>query len=49
MSIGIFAIGIAIVCSIVCLFCMAHDTIPREEQHKPQHTIDYTKLNPIEF
>ena len=49
MNIGILFIGIAILSGIVCLFCMVHDTIPHETQHKAQHTIDYNKLNPIEL
>ena len=49
MSIGILFIGIAFLSGIVCLFCVVHDTMPKEEQHMPQHNTDYTKLNPIEL
>ena len=49
MNIGFLALGFAVVCGIVCVLCMAYDTIPHETQHKTQHTIDYSKLNPIEL
>ena len=49
MNIGLLSLGIAMVLGIVCVFCIAYDTIPHETKHDQPHKIDFTKLNPIEL